>query len=84
MASESVVLTPGELAQRWHTSAAMIISMIVRGELAAFSTSPPTTRRKRWRIALDVVLAFERGQKPHVKKMPIRRQKVRRDVTEFY
>lgn len=58
----SDTLTPPMVAERWGVSAESVVSLIKRGELRAFTTSPPTAKRPRWRIPLASVEAFEGGK----------------------
>jgi hypothetical protein len=83
------IFTPPSLARRWGTAPETIISMIRRGELNAFTTSPPTATRPRWRISLAVVEAFERGEKPAIETPPAPRPRSTRqrrpgDVIQFF
>ena len=45
--------TPPQLAERWQVDPATVLGMIRRGSLRAFTTSPPGTKRPRWRISAE-------------------------------
>ena len=72
--TERAVLTPPELARRWHVSTEKILALIVRGELpGAFNAvlDIATARRPRWRIPLATVEQFEQ-RRAAVPKAPER------------
>ena len=52
--------TPPEQAREWRCSVERVISLIKSGELKAFTLSPPTCTRPRWRIPLEAAEEFER------------------------
>lgn len=54
-----MILTPAQLAERWHVSDDTILTMFRRGKLPAFQVG------RQWRIALEDVEAFERGKRWH-------------------
>jgi hypothetical protein len=58
----SECVTPPQLAKLWHTTPERIVALCKSGRLRAFSLSSPTSRRPRWRIALDAIAEFERGE----------------------
>jgi hypothetical protein len=53
-------LTPPELAKIWRCHPSAVIALIRRGELKAFTLSPPGTKRPHWRIRKDAVAEFEK------------------------
>jgi len=69
------VYTPPTLARKWGCSAESVISLIKAGRLLAFSVSPASCRRPRWRISPEAVRLYELAkQEPAVVKAPRRRK----------
>lgn len=56
------VLTPPQVAARWKAKPDTIRKLLETGRLRGFTVSPPGTKRARWRITLDAVLAYEAGE----------------------
>lgn len=56
-----MTLTPPQVAARWKCKPETVHKLIEAGLLRAFTLSPPGTKRKRWRVTLDAVLAYEAG-----------------------
>ena len=77
-------LTPPELAQRWRTTPERVIAHIRAGRLHAFSTSPPGSRRPRWKIPPDAIVEFELPQAARPPTKPVPRRRPAGNVTEFY
>lgn len=73
-------LTPPELARRWRCTPETILAHIRAGRLRAFTLSPPTAKRPRWRIASSAVEEFENV---HTAQQPVkspRRSRRKRDA----
>ncbi|WP_075091384.1 hypothetical protein [Planctomyces sp. SH-PL14] len=56
--------TPPQLAKRWGCTPASILLLIQAGKLSAFTTSPPTSVKKRWKVTAAAVAAYEAGEAP--------------------
>lgn len=65
-----IVLTPSEVAERWGLKAETIRLKVEAGEIPAFDVSSPSAKRRRWRIAIEVIEAIERGEKPRAPAPP--------------
>lgn len=79
-----MIYTPPQVAERWGVKPESVIALIRRGSLPAFTVSPPTSRRPRWKITEAAVADFENGrQEPQAAttKRPRRKQG---DVIAFY
>jgi hypothetical protein len=55
------VLTPPEVAKRWKAKPETVRRLLETGQLCGFTISPPGTKRPRWRVTFDAVLAYESG-----------------------
>lgn len=64
--------SPPQLAKLWGVDPGTILTHIRAGRLRAFSTSPPGTRRPRWRIAPSAVAEFESLHSAHPPVKPVR------------
>jgi hypothetical protein len=71
------VLTPPQIADRWKCKPETVRRLLESGLLHGFTLSPPGTRRARWRVTLDSVLAYEAGdaQSQIVSDRPRRRSR---------
>ena len=72
-------LTPPALARLWGVTPETVLAMIRRGALRAFSTSPPGTRRPRWRIPPSAVAEYEQTHAAQAPVQPVRTGRRRRD-----
>ena len=72
-------LTPPELARTWGVDPSTVLALIRRGALRAFSTSPPGTRRPRWRIHPSAVAEFEAAHAAQTPVKPVRSTRRRKD-----
>lgn len=77
-------LTPPELARLWRCAPETIIAHIRAERLRAFTTSPPGSRRPRWRIPVEAVAEFEQRQSPRPAPKPGPRRRNDPDVIEFF
>jgi hypothetical protein len=76
-------LTPPQLATRWGCSPESIIGLIKSGRLLAFSVSPASCRRPRWRVSLEAIRVYELARNgPGAAKT--RRRAKNGDVIEFF
>jgi hypothetical protein len=75
--------TPPTLAKRWRCKPATVISMIRRGELAAFRLGDGK-KRPRFRISPEAVKAVETKKAEPLVPMPRRRTKRTAGVIEFF
>lgn len=82
--ADVVVLTPPELAKRWRVSPDKILSMIGRGDLAAFNVASNPAGRPRWRIRMADVEAFETGRAAAPREPKRRRRRKVGQVTEYF
>ena len=76
------IFTPPQLAKRWGCTPASILALIQAGELRAFSTSPSTSRKRRWKITLAAVADYECGATQSSKaepQAPVRRSPGKRN-----
>lgn len=74
----ATTFTPPQLAARWKCKPETVRTLIETGVLRGFSLSPPGTRRPRWRIGLDVVIAYESGERQRPQQAPKNRKGRRR------
>jgi hypothetical protein len=70
-------LSPPAVARRWGCKPSRVVALCRAGALRAFTLSPPTARRPRWRITAEAVREFEARQ--HVSQAPPQRRR-KRDV----
>jgi hypothetical protein len=56
------VLTPPQVARRWHAKPETVRRLLESGVLRGFSVSAPGTKRPRWRVTLAAVVAYEAGE----------------------
>lgn len=56
------VFTPPQVAARWGCKPDTVCRLLKSGALRGFTLSPPGTKRPRWRVSLDAVLAYEAGE----------------------
>lgn len=74
----SAALTPPEVAARWRCKPETVRRLLACGALRGYSLSPPGTRRPRWRVTLDAVLAYEAGERADPATLTPRRTHRRR------
>ena len=79
-----MIYTPPQVAKRWGVKPESVVGLIKAGRLAAFTVSPPTSRRPRWRISEAAVLDFENAKVEPRAPAAKRRRVQATDVTEFY
>lgn len=81
-----MIFTPPQVAKRWHCTPERVLQLIRAGRLRAFTLSPASSRRPRWRITEDAVAEFERGDNratpAPAKPAPRRRRPA--DYIEFF
>ena len=66
------IFTPPQLAKRWGCTPASILALIQAGELRAFSTSPSTSKKRRWKITMSAVMDYESGTThPHARESQV-------------
>ena len=73
------VFTPPQVAARWKCKPETVRRLLETGALRGFIVSPPGTRRPRWRVTLDAVIAYETGES-EVKAPTGPRRRTRRSV----
>ena len=66
-------LTVSQLAARWQCKSDAVLALIRSGRLPAF-TPRPESRRPRFRVSMDAVLAYEAGT-PKPPPTPVRRRR---------
>ena len=76
-------LTPPKLAKQWGCSPETVLSLIKSGRLRAYTLSPPSSKRPRWRIPPGAVSEFENGGFQQKPKRVARRQK-QEAVTQYF
>lgn len=54
--------TPPQLARRWGCTPGAVLALIKSAALAAFTISPPGSRRPRWKITEESVRDYEAGR----------------------
>lgn len=74
-------LTPPEYARELGAANETVLGLIKSGRLKAFTTSPPGSKRPRWKIPLAAIQEFERANQPEKPKPIVRRG--RRNTPEF-
>ena len=80
-----MTFTPPTLAKRWGCTPETVLALIRAGRLTAFTLSPPGSKRPRWRITEEAVLAFERGEQSQLVPKADKRQRRRSQPrVEFY
>lgn len=72
--------TPPQLAEVWRVDPGTILAHIRSGRLRAFSTSPPGTRRPRWKISPAAVAEFEQLHSAQPPVTPVRSGRRKRDL----
>jgi hypothetical protein len=72
-------ISPPELAKEWGIDPSTILAHIRAGRLRAFSTSPPGTKRPRWKIPPEAVAEFEATHAAQTPVKPVRSTRRRRD-----
>jgi hypothetical protein len=60
--SDRSVFNPPMIARRWNCKPESVIALLRAGALKGFVVSPPGTKRPRWRVSLDALLAYEAGE----------------------
>ncbi len=60
--SEVYTLTPPQIARRWGTKSITVRRLLKTGQLMGFSVSAAGSSKPRWRVTLDNLLAYERGE----------------------
>jgi excisionase family DNA binding protein len=75
---------PSEAAEIMSVSVETALDMIHRKQLAAFSVSPPGSKRPRYRITEDTLEAFMRSAAQQPLVTPARRRKPRKHRVKFY
>jgi hypothetical protein len=80
-----LMFTPADLAKRWQCSPDAVLTLIRSRRLAAFSVSPPSSKRPRYRVTAQALADYEAGHQPCAPAKPATRQRRRTDgVHEFY
>ena len=79
-----MIYTPPQVAKRWGVKLESVVGLVKAGRLAAFTVSPPTSRRPRWRITKSAVLDFENARVEPQEPAAKRPRRKMTDVTEFY
>lgn len=60
--TEIQTFSPPEVAKRWNCTPEAVLQLLKSGALVGFKISPPSSRRPRWKVTLDALLAYENGE----------------------
>jgi hypothetical protein len=71
----SDVFTPPEIAKRWKAKPETVRKLLETGQLVGFTVSPIGSKRPRWRISLNAVLAYEAGESTPAPEPPKARRR---------
>ncbi len=79
-----MIYTPPQVAERWGCKPESVVALIKAGRLAAFTVSPTTSRRPRWKVTEAAVADFENGRQEPPAAATKRLRRRQTDVVAFY
>lgn len=72
------------ICERYAVGEHTVLGWIKRGELKAIDVSRRLGGKPRWRITAEALAAFEQLRTPSPPPQPVKRNRRRADVVEFY